>query len=363
MRNWLHDVVYFAPTPKLGGGWICHKDSPSPPPAPDYAGAAQAQGAANVETARTQGRMNNPNIYTPYGSQTVTWGNYDNEQPTIVQTLAPAQQALLDSQNRISNNLAGVAEAGINRVGQGMATPFNTGALPNMQTNVQGGNLQNRLDFSGAPALPGIDDFSADRDAVTNAMLARSEPQFQRDEELTRTRLMNQGLAAGSEASNYDLDTLNRARNDARNQAILAGGQEQSRLFNLASQARNQYTGEQAQQGNFANQVAQQQFQQGLANANLANQGRQTSIQEQAYLRQLPLNELNALRTGAQVQNPQFQQFNPTAIGQTPIFGATQAQGAYDQNMYNTQQGAVNAFNSGLANIAGRAAGAYFGGF
>ncbi|MFZ9616621.1 MAG: hypothetical protein ACO3AG_08130, partial [Fluviibacter sp.] len=50
------------------------KSSPSPPPAPDYAGAAAAQGAANLETAQAQGRMNNPNIIGPLGSQTVTWG-------------------------------------------------------------------------------------------------------------------------------------------------------------------------------------------------------------------------------------------------------------------------------------------------
>ena len=50
------------------------KSSPSPPPAPDYAGAAAAQGAANLETAQAQGRMNNPNVIGPLGSQTVTWG-------------------------------------------------------------------------------------------------------------------------------------------------------------------------------------------------------------------------------------------------------------------------------------------------
>lgn len=51
------------------------KDSPSPPAAPDYTGAAQAQGAANVEAARLSGRMANPNIYGPYGSQTITYGD------------------------------------------------------------------------------------------------------------------------------------------------------------------------------------------------------------------------------------------------------------------------------------------------
>jgi hypothetical protein len=50
------------------------KSSPAAPPPPDYAGAAAAQGAANVETARLQGRINNPNVNGPLGSQTVTWG-------------------------------------------------------------------------------------------------------------------------------------------------------------------------------------------------------------------------------------------------------------------------------------------------
>jgi hypothetical protein len=547
MKNWQHEPIYWAPSPKLGGGWIAHKDSPSPPAAPDYAGAAQAQGAANVETARLQGQMNNANVYTPYGSQTVTWGTqpkfnedaynqalqqyntqqglyqqaqagqkpygspesisslqgmglqsqfnpatgssswYDTkaggflddatarqryessipgmgpapvaptreqftsqgiaDQPNITQTLSPAQQQLLDSQNRISQNLAGVAETGLNRVSQGMQTPFDTSGLPQQQSNVQGGNyqssvgfnpmqsgydqggqvqqgvgdggaLQRGLNFSGAPAIPGVNDFGAQRDEVTNALLSRSEPQFQRDEELMRTRLINQGIAPGAEASNYDLDTLNRARNDARMQATLAGSQEQSRLANLAMAARGQYTGEQAQQGQFANtaqnqafsqglaggqfansaqaqanaqnqsaaqfanqanqanfgmgqqnaalnnQVGQQQFQQGLANANLGNQARQTGIQEQAYMRQLPLNELNALRTGAQVQNPQFQPYQGSQIGQTPVFGAAQAQAASNQNTYNQQVAGANSFNTGLMGMLGQGARMYAtGGF
>ena len=117
--------------------------SSSPPPAPDYTAAAQAQGAANVDTARLQGYINNPNINTPYGSQTVTFGsgqlqgsdayktamdnylqqimqgNYDaarptpeqylsfssSDQPTVTQTLSPTGQKLLDAQNNISLNL------------------------------------------------------------------------------------------------------------------------------------------------------------------------------------------------------------------------------------------------------------------
>jgi len=50
------------------------KKSPKPPPAPDYAAAAQAQGAANLDAARLTARISNPNISTPYGGQRVTFG-------------------------------------------------------------------------------------------------------------------------------------------------------------------------------------------------------------------------------------------------------------------------------------------------
>jgi hypothetical protein len=50
------------------------KSSPKPPPAPDYAAAATAQGAANLEAARLTAKLSNPNVVTPYGSQTITFG-------------------------------------------------------------------------------------------------------------------------------------------------------------------------------------------------------------------------------------------------------------------------------------------------
>lgn len=59
---------------------IFGKSAPTPPPAPDYNAIAQTQGAANVETAKTQAKLNNANIINPYGSQTVSWGK-----PTVDQ--------------------------------------------------------------------------------------------------------------------------------------------------------------------------------------------------------------------------------------------------------------------------------------
>ena len=49
------------------------KKSPAPPPAPDYATLAIKQGEANLAAAKQSAYMSNPNIYTPYGTQTVEW--------------------------------------------------------------------------------------------------------------------------------------------------------------------------------------------------------------------------------------------------------------------------------------------------
>ena len=46
----------------------------TPPPVPDYAAAATAQGAANVDAARATAKLGNPNIYGPLGSQTISYG-------------------------------------------------------------------------------------------------------------------------------------------------------------------------------------------------------------------------------------------------------------------------------------------------
>jgi hypothetical protein len=126
---------------------------PSAPPAPDYAAAARSQGVENIAAARTQAKLNTPNTYTPYGSQTVSWNgapkvdqagydqamqNYNSRQgqtddygnsyggaapdisqytttgesdtPTLTQTLNPESQAALEAQQRIGRRLSQTAE-------------------------------------------------------------------------------------------------------------------------------------------------------------------------------------------------------------------------------------------------------------
>jgi len=58
----------------------------SAPPPPDYAAQARAQGEANKDAAYQTTVLSNPNIYTPTGSQTTTWGPANQGQPGSTST-------------------------------------------------------------------------------------------------------------------------------------------------------------------------------------------------------------------------------------------------------------------------------------
>jgi len=266
------------------------------PATPDYVGAANAQGAANVETARTQGRLNNPNFTNPYGSRQVTFNPDDSV--NVVDSLTPAGQQQFDTQQRISTQLGDIAESGLGRVGEGFSKDFDTSNLANMNKSVNS-------------------DASV-RDHVEQSLMERLNPQLDRTRAATETQLANQGIMRGSEAWNNSQDDLARAENDARLGVIANAGNEQTRQYGID-----------------------------LSNANFGNQARQQGIQEESFLRNLPLNELNSLRTGTQVGVPTFQGYQGAGSIQAPnLMGATQA--GYDASLgnYNAnqaqKQGAVN---------------------
>ena len=71
MRNQdMMDPIYWAPTPKFGGGWIAHKSSKAPP-APDYEAAAEATAKGNLEMAKYTTEANRATQVDPWGQ--VTW--------------------------------------------------------------------------------------------------------------------------------------------------------------------------------------------------------------------------------------------------------------------------------------------------
>lgn len=288
----------------------------SAPPTPDYAAAATAQGAANVDTARVQGKMNNPNTIGPTGSQTVTW---DGDQPTIHQTLTPDAQAALSAQQKTQADLGGLAEQGIGTVRSAIAQPFNPN-LPGLQTSLKS--------VGDAPVNQGM--------TGQDAIMARLAPQQTMEDNATRQRLANQGLVPGGEAYDNEMRIQNQAHNDEKTQAALQG-------IGLDTSAQNQRFNQEQQSAQFGNTAQQQ------------------SLAQQTALRNQPLNEVAGLMSGSQIQMPQFAGYNGVNVAPAPIFGAAQAQGQAAMQNYGIQQSGANAMTSGLFGLAGTAGRAAMG--
>lgn len=147
------------------------------------------------------------------------------------------------------------------------------------------------------------------------AIMSRLNPQMQQREEQLRQQMANQGIGLGSTAFGREMTNYNQGRNDLEMQAALQG-------------------------------------------INLDQQNRSAALQEQAYIKDRPLNLINALRTGNQVQNPQFQQFAQQATTQgANMLGAAQAQYGADVNSTNTNNANQQALMGGLFDVGAGLAG------
>ena len=298
------------------------KSAPAAPPPPDYAGAAAAQGAANVDTARIQGRMNNPNVVGPLGGQTVTFGA--NDQPTVTQNLTPDALATLQAQQRVQKSLANLGEQGIGTAQGVISKAFD----PNLA------GLQTSLDTSGMAKMP-VNAGTTGQEAI----MARLQPQIERMDAQTRTRLANQGLVPGGEAYKNAMLDVNQQKNDMMSQAALQG-------IGLDTAANQQGYNQALQSGQFGNTAQQQ------------------SLAQQLQLRNQPLNEISGLMSGSQIQMPQFQGYSGSNIAAPPIMQGAMAQGQANMDQYGIQSANANAQNAGLYGMLGTAGGlagkAYF---
>jgi len=166
------------------------------------------------------------------------------------------------------------------------------------------------------------------------AIMARLEPSLAKQRVSTETQLINQGLRPGTEAYNNAINLLGQQENDARTQAVTQG-------LNLDIGANAQEYNQALQSGQFGNTAQQQAMAQ--------------AIQQ----RQMPLNEINALTSSSQIQNPQFASYTGANVAPPPIAQATAQQGQYDQNAYNAQVASQNANTAGLYSLGGAGMMAY----
>jgi hypothetical protein len=189
------------------------------------------------------------------------------------------------------------------------------------ETSIGLGNLQNdatqRVATSVNGAIPGAYNPNQATNNASDLINARLAPQQHRDQAALDAQLANQGITPGSEAYKNAQDELGRTQNDAKQQAQLQG-------ITLGQ-----------------NQQAQQ-YSQEMTNRNL------------------PLNELNSIRTGSQVTNPTFQNApqQQTTAG-ADYMGAATGQNQYNMGLYNSQVGQGNSNLQLLGTLAGAGATAY----
>lgn len=219
-------------------------------------------------------------------------------------SLSPESQAIFDSYMRQQNQLGGLSESALNQVRQAYANPYN---------------------YDSLQSVYGADDLDAARARTEDAIYSRLNPQFAKDEEALRSRLINQGIGQGSQAYAREMENFNQMKNDARMQAVLAGGAESDRALAQSLSLRQQ------------------------------------GIQELDKLRGQPLNEYLAMSGQQQLSMPQFQQHNYSGAA-TPDY-----QGLVNQNyqnqmaQYNANQASSNNMMSSLFGLGGAVAGSFLG--
>jgi hypothetical protein len=250
-------------------------DAPPAPPAPDPAATAAAQAKMNRETAITQFGLNAVNQITPDGSLTYKQiGTWPDGTPRYEATtaLSKPQQAIYDTNQQTQQNFANIGRDQSARIGDLLGTPLQLG---NEATEAR----------------------------LMDLGMKRLTPQFERNQEALRTRLLNSGIREGSDAWNAEMSRMSQSENDAITQLLLSG----------------------------------------RAQAN----------QEIMAERNAPINEITALMSGSQVSNPSF-----TSTPQTQVAGVDYAgmvQNNYNNQMKAWQQGQENsnAMMGGLFGLGG----------
>ena len=243
------------------------------------------------------------------------------------------------------------------------------------------------FNYDSAPAMPTADEATRQRveDALYGRSTARLDPRFAQGQDQLNSSLAAQGITQGSEAYNRELQNFNNAKNDAyssaMNDAISGSDEAMQRIFNMGLQARQQGvneantirmlpTQEAAALAGISNgldtssrnwygaETAQETAKDNSAanEFNLQRTNNQDQFNNTIAARNQILNELNALRTGAQAQMPQFGNTQSGAqVAASPIAQSVYNSYQGELSNYNTQVGSNNAMLGGLASLGGAA--------
>lgn len=352
------------------------------PPPPDYRGAAQETATGNLQAAQYATHANRINQNTPYGSlkYSMTPGANGQEDWTQDVNLSPIGQQLLDQQNHTSLQMGGLQNYASDRVGNQLQHGWDDASVPGQGQafdpysqdmgyayNMDAGPSAGQAYDPYSMQMGNVYDPHQDTNTATDAIMSRLNPQIDRQHNQLSTQLANQGIAQGSEAYKNAMTDQSYHDNDLMTQAGLQGinlgmqqqGQQYNQVngnFGIDQGAQSQNFGQQNQNMMNYAQLQNQQFSQDnqLYGMNQGAQSQQFGQQQQAHQQGLQdqnyygnrdLNQLSAIRTGAQVTNPTF-----SAVPQQATTAGADILGATGQQ-YNAQLGQTNANNAFSGNL------------
>jgi hypothetical protein len=162
---------------------------------------------------------------------------------------------------------------------------------------------------------------------IQNAWMSRLQPQMDQARQGEMARLKAQGITEDSGAWARSMDTLNRNDVDARNQALLAGANENNNIFNRGLQQNNQVFGQNSAAQQLAMALRGQQF------------GERQWEENNPYQQMMWLNSMK--------ENPQFA---GTGTG-TNYSGAGMQDYIAQLGNYNAKTASGNGMISGLAQL------------
>lgn len=320
--------------------------------------------------------------------------------------LTPEQQALFNQGQRINAGLGNLAEnQGMSQITSALNNPLTSdidivSSVPTtageMTRGVEMPELQRSIVNNAGQLVKSVKDPQLLQQETTDALYKANtqflDPQFQRGQADLENKLANQGITPGSEAYNRAMQDFGnqkqQAYESARNQAVAGGMNAAQGMFGMnlqggqfTNQALGQEFGQGATSANFANQAALQGFGAGMQNANLNNQvlqqlfGQNVSganlqnaasnqqLTQEQLRQQAPINIINALRSGQQMQVANIPNVAVSAPGQmanvsgADYLGAANAIGNYATNAAQANAATTSGIMSGVGSIAGGALG------
>lgn len=161
--------------------------APKTPAAPNYAAAADAQGVANLNAARTTAKLGNVNQYTPFGNLIFNQLPGDRWQSRV--TLPKDLQVTVNNEMANQRALSQIAKGQLGRISDTFGEKYDA---------------------------PSSDD-------VVNALLERQKPQFDQNRQRLETQLYNSGAVPGSKQWENAMRDQITMENDARLAAIIRG--------------------------------------------------------------------------------------------------------------------------------------------